>query len=307
MTYKKDYTNTYIVDKNEYKVTAPALFDSETNELIPDDYLDEKAVEIARKMHRDKFGLISANDLKKYRERVGLSQRDLSELTGLSPNTIALYESGAFPTIANNRLLKSFINNDQILREYIENNRNNYSPKLVQKVTQYFEDKHEDSDSNEVTSNFNAIQLANWFRVENFFARENNLNIDPITQMKVIKLLYFAYGRFLTATHNKLFDSKIVHLQYGPVIEDVHNKFNGKTILDIEKPDEEAMKSYSEVSSDAFISEILKNVNDDYIDYNASRLSKITHQKGSPWNLTASGHVIRDQLILETFERGEEK
>lgn len=34
---------------------------------------------------------------------------NLAELTGLSPNTIALYEAGVFPTKANSRLLKSFI------------------------------------------------------------------------------------------------------------------------------------------------------------------------------------------------------
>lgn len=112
MVYQKDYTTTYTINGYEYKVTAPALFDSDTNELLPDKELDNKAVEIARQLYRDDMGFISPNDLKKYRAKVGLSQRNLAELTGLSPNTIALYEAGAFPTVANNRLLKSLINND---------------------------------------------------------------------------------------------------------------------------------------------------------------------------------------------------
>ncbi|MFM9745778.1 helix-turn-helix domain-containing protein, partial [Streptomyces brasiliscabiei] len=41
------------------------------------------------------MGLLSPTELKKYRAKVGLSQRNLAELTGLSPNTIALYEAGA--------------------------------------------------------------------------------------------------------------------------------------------------------------------------------------------------------------------
>lgn len=38
------------------------------------------------------MGLLSPQELKQYRAKVGLSQRNLAELTGLSPNTIALYE-----------------------------------------------------------------------------------------------------------------------------------------------------------------------------------------------------------------------
>lgn len=106
MVYKKNFTTIYTINGHEYSVTAPAIFDSNTNKLIPNKELDDKAAEIARQQYRDKMGLVSPEELKRYRAKVGLSQRNLSELTGLSPNTIALYEAGAFPTKANNRLLK---------------------------------------------------------------------------------------------------------------------------------------------------------------------------------------------------------
>ncbi|BDI01058.1 helix-turn-helix domain-containing protein [Ligilactobacillus murinus] len=111
MIYKKDFTTTYTINGHEYTVTAPALFDSNTNELIPDKKLDDKATEIARQQYRNDMGLVTPKDLKEYRAKLGISQRKLAESTGLSPNTIALYESGAFPTTANNKLLKSLINN----------------------------------------------------------------------------------------------------------------------------------------------------------------------------------------------------
>lgn len=41
----------------------------------------------------------------------------------------------------------------------------------------------------------------------NWFSREFDININPITQIKVIKLLYFVYGRYLVAMPNKLFFS----------------------------------------------------------------------------------------------------
>ena len=68
-------------------------------------------------------------------------QRNLAELTGLSPNTIALYEAGAFPTKANNRLLKSLIANDDVLQQYIADEKNNYSDELVSKVSSYLSER----------------------------------------------------------------------------------------------------------------------------------------------------------------------
>lgn len=106
MIYKKDFTTTYTINDHEYTVTAPALFDCNTNELIPDKVLDDKAAEIARQQYRNDMELVTPKELKEYRAK-------LAELTGLSPNTIALYESGAFPTTANNKLLKSLINDSK--------------------------------------------------------------------------------------------------------------------------------------------------------------------------------------------------
>jgi transcriptional regulator with XRE-family HTH domain len=137
MVYQKDFTTTYTIDGREYTVTAPALFDSNTNKPIPNKELDDHAAEIARQQYRDDMGLLSPKQLKQYRAKIGLTQRNLAELTGLSPNTIALYEAGAFPTKANNRLLKSLIANDDVLGQYISDEKNNYSNELISKVNLY--------------------------------------------------------------------------------------------------------------------------------------------------------------------------
>lgn len=41
MVYKKDFTTTYTINGHEYSITSPALFDSNTNELIPNNELDD--------------------------------------------------------------------------------------------------------------------------------------------------------------------------------------------------------------------------------------------------------------------------
>ena len=307
VTLAKEIVRQLSINGHEYTVTAPALFDSNTNELIPDKKLDDQAAEIARQQYRDEMGLLSPKDLRQYRAKVGLSQRNLAELTGLSPNTIALYEAGVFPTKANNRMLKSLITNDDVLQQYIANEKNNYSNELVSKVDSYLRKGNGIVESLKEQPKFTAVQLANWLRVENYFERDCDLNIDPLTQMKVIKLLYIAYGRFLVATGNKLFSSTIVHFQYGPLITEVHDKFNGQSVLDIDKPDKEAMDDYNLVSQDGEIADLLSKVNEDYINYNAARLSKQTHRPGSPWDLTPDRQVIKDQLIFDTFKHGIEE
>lgn len=306
MSYEKDCTTIYTINGRKYQVTAPALFDSKTNKQIPDDKLDDNAIKIARQMYRDDMGLISPEDLKKYRSKVGISQRDLAEITGLSPNTIALYEAGEFPTVANNRMLKSLFNNDDILKEYFRENENQYSDSVKEKIRAYLSGTKINLKISSDQPKFKAVQLANWFRVNNYFARKFDYNVDPITQMQVVKLLYFAYGRFLAKNNKRLFSSPILHLQYGPVVEEVHQRFRGMVVLDPDKPDKQAFEDYNLVSSDVEISNLLQKIDEDYSDYTASGLSRITHRAGSPWSMTEKGKPIEDQLILAQFTRTEE-
>lgn len=268
--------------------------------------MDDDAVKIARQMYRNDMGLISPKDLKKYRSKVGISQRDLAEITGLSPNTIALYEAGEFPTIANNRMLKSLFSNDDVLKEYLIENGNQYSDSVKEKIKAYLGGRKAVLGISSEQSKFKAVQLANWFRVNNYFARQFDYNVDPITQMQVVKLLYFAYGRFLVKSKKRLFSSPILHLQYGPVVEEVHQQFRGMVVLDLDKPDEQAFEDYNLVSSDAEINDLLQKIDEDYSDYTASGLSRITHRAGSPWSMTEKGKPIKDQLIFDQFTKTEE-
>lgn len=97
MVYKKDFTTTYTINGHEYSITSPALFDSNTNELIPNNELDDKAAEKARQLYRKDMDLISPQDLKKYRAKLSLSQRNLAELTGFEPQHDCFIRSRCFP------------------------------------------------------------------------------------------------------------------------------------------------------------------------------------------------------------------
>lgn len=307
MSYIQDYTNTYVINNKEYVVTAPAKFDDKTHKLIPDKKLDEAAAEKARAMYRKDQGLFSPADLKEYRKKLSLSQRDFAELTGLSPNAVAMYEAGAFPTVTNNRLIKALIKDDRVLKDYLEENQSQYSEKLKTTLHNYFYGKPEQLSAkiDPAVPKYDSLAVANWFIADDYFRSQDDCNVEPLTQMKLVKYLYFAYGRFLAKFKRQLFASKIVALPYGPVVEQVHQKYDGLTTLP--EPNNQTFHDYNEISKNAELFALLNSVAEDYSKYSASGLSKITHQVNLPWSLTKKGKPINDQLILDCFSSGNEK
>ncbi|BDR58046.1 type II toxin-antitoxin system antitoxin SocA domain-containing protein [Xylocopilactobacillus apicola] len=303
-TYIKDHTNTFLIHGHRYEVTAPARFDQETDELVDDLKLDDQAVEIANQMYRAEMGLVAPIEIKKYRAKIGLSQREFAKLVGWSPNTVAIYEAGAFPNPSNNKILKALMVNDELLKTMIDQDQT--PDTIIKKIKNYLKrDSQEIIPIDPPKPKFNALQLANWFRVNNYFSAQSDENVEELTQMKVVKLLYFAFGRYAAETKGKLFESPILALPYGPVVQEVHQKFKGQKGIIGNKLEDEAFEDYSNIQSDSDISNLLLGILNDYGDFTASGLSAITHQPGSPWSLTEHG-IINPTLIEQNFSRGVE-
>lgn len=123
-TYIKDHTNTFNIRGIDIKVIALARFDSKNDKLVDDMELDDQALEIAKNEYRQRFNYIGPDDLKNLRKKWKLSQRSFAKVVGWSPSTIALYEAGEIPTSANNRLLKIMIKDPKVMKEFIEESRN---------------------------------------------------------------------------------------------------------------------------------------------------------------------------------------
>jgi len=141
-TYVKNYTNTFMIHDHEYTVTAPARFDCKTHQIIADNELDDVAIELANQQYRDQFKLVMPREIKAYRAKIRLSQRELAELLGWSPNTVALYETGAFPSKANNKLLKALIAQPQFLMAFTVQDDESHAMEINEKVSQYLHVKH---------------------------------------------------------------------------------------------------------------------------------------------------------------------
>lgn len=81
--------------------------------------LDNQAVKMAQEKYRKKYNYVSPKDIKALRQKWNLTQKQLANIIGWSPSTIALYEVGEIPTKSNNRLLKVLIENPQAMKDFI--------------------------------------------------------------------------------------------------------------------------------------------------------------------------------------------
>lgn len=148
--------------------------------------------------------------------------------------------------------------------------------------------------------------------VANFFLDKGFDEGRPITQLKLIKLVYIAHGWNLALTGNPLYDEQVQAWRYGPVIPSVYHEFKhfGRKPIDgfAEHVDLETwdVKFPRIPEHDAVTLKILGHVWHAYRKFTGEALIEKTHEKGSPWQQTyEEGRrflTIEDDLIREHFE-----
>ena len=243
MAYQKNFTTTYIINGREYRITAPALFDSETHEILADLELDDRAAEMARSQYRIDMGLLTPQKIKDYRTKIGLTQEELGELINLNPQLIAIYEAGEFPSKKDNQVLASLIKSDHVLLHLINDSKTHFSPQLIAKVNAYLKN-HTQAKKVSQKPEFTVNQLANWLEVESYF-------IDEIlTRFELITMLDLAYETYLETTGNELFTPHIIDLQ-------------GEDYQD-QNPNLAAMNDYNLVSTNEKIVDLLSQILRDF-------------------------------------------
>ena len=107
---------------------------------------------------------------------------------------------------------------------------------------------------------------------------------DTISNLKLQKMLYYQQGFHLAYFGTPLFDEDIVAWQYGPVVPSVYKEY--KSI----STSEEGIS----LSDDE--EELFNNVYEEYNQFSAVALMKMTHEE-SPWKTTEINSVIsRDKM-----------
>lgn len=146
---------------------------------------------------------------------------------------------------------------------------------------------------------YNVFEIVNWLRVKNNADMRQNPNIEELTQMKAMKLLYYIQAASLSITNKRMFDNDIVAWKYGPVVEAVHEKYKGYRGIVGEITDED-LRDYSKLQSDATASSILNSIYDVYGYSSAYDLMRQTHRE-KPWKETPQSAVINDESIKNFY------
>lgn len=135
-----------------------------------------------------------------------------------------------------------------------------------------------------------------------------------LTQVSLLKILYFAHGWYLAANGTPLVAQPIEAWRYGPVIKVVRDAFKEYESKPIKNRAEKLVLQTGElqvVSSNLSPedAEFVETVYKQYEKFDAWELSDITHERGSPWDSVwnpkgASGRLglrIRNDEIRAHF------
>lgn len=126
-----------------------------------------------------------------------------------------------------------------------------------------------------------------------------------VTPMKTQKLLFYVHGWHLATTGQPAIDQQFEVWQWGPVVPLVYHelkKFGGAPVTEYVK-DPFADKPFVVNVTCKSLYEAVDIAWEKYIGISGMRLSAMTHEPGSPWDIARRNdqNIISNDLIREYF------
>lgn len=134
------------------------------------------------------------------------------------------------------------------------------------------------------------------FDVANTFINIGTNAPEPITNMKLQKLLYYAQGWYLAMTNKELFAEDFEKWTWGPVCPEIYQEFKCYGANTINQPSMTGKIIQTGIEFD-FINAIWNM----YGSMSAIELSLKSHQE-DPWQSTPKFEIIDKQLIKKYFK-----
>lgn len=128
-------------------------------------------------------------------------------------------------------------------------------------------------------------------KIAHYIVNECSQREHPVSNLKLQKMLYFAWIEYFKSTHRCLFNERIEAWQFGPVVPLIYDEYCAYGGLDIDK-------RYTDLddiapSDTAILDEIISK----YSAISVSRLVSMTHEPGKPWNKVFSASGCRRERI----------
>lgn len=129
--------------------------------------------------------------------------------------------------------------------------------------------------------------------IANFFVKKGIDVGEPITQMKVQKLVYISHGWYMAATNRPLISSVVEAWKFGPVIPELYHALKAygnepitNLILIGSQSFQRILNEIRDIKDED--RQFLEKVWSIYGKFTAIYLSELTHQKDTPWDKVAS-------------------
>lgn len=149
--------------------------------------------------------------------------------------------------------------------------------------------------------------------VANYFIKKSFDKGVPLSQMKLLKLVYIAHGWHRGYFSKNLINDAVQAWRYGPVIPDLYRKVKHYGHRTIDAPIEGygVAGEGANVPPDQHTIALLDRVWDIYSPYDGVQLSAMTHQPNTPWDQTwrssggdnYCGAIIPNELIEQHYKQ----
>ncbi len=142
--------------------------------------------------------------------------------------------------------------------------------------------------------------MASSISVANQFIKLGLKDGETFTPMQLLKLVYIAHGWMLAVYSEALIVERIEAWRYGPVIPSLYDKikmYGGNSITDYIESDQPPIEDLQQLQVIEFVYQTYKQMD-------GIRLSTITHQPNTPWQLTYEhgyNRAISDDLIQNHY------
>ncbi len=222
--------------KEKFEITEHYYQCIETGEEFTNDEIDQINLNQVYNQYRDKFGLPFPDQIRKIREKYGVSASKMSEILGLGTNSYRLYEQGDVPSVGNGRLVLAADDPNEV-KKFIRSSKEVLGEKEFDKLTKRVDKLIEEKERNRF-SHFFIRRLFDVI-VPDEFTGYRLPYLDKISHMilffsertetwktKLNKLLF--YADFISFKHSGYGISGLDYraIQMGPVpakFEDIYN------------------------------------------------------------------------------------
>lgn len=177
---------------------------------------------VAYDEYRRRKGMLRPSEIKEFRKKYGLSQKELSDVLGIGVTTLCRYENGALQEEAHDRLLRFSMVPTNLVQLVEQSSRLNpiKREKLLQELKQkdapkFWLDSLIDWYGNyepDIMSGYRRFDATKFFEAIKFFCFP-----DGIFKTKLNKLLFYADFKNFSQSSVSITGARYAHAHYGPV------------------------------------------------------------------------------------------